>query len=84
MAKGCSVIKTLLEREMNLLRLTKTSQLEATDASSANVFLGKQGKDFEFVHLDSYIVFTESCAFNKDPQTPANIEELNNWLHEIA
>ncbi|XP_012223174.1 signal recognition particle receptor subunit beta [Linepithema humile] len=84
MAKGCSVIKALLEREMNLLRMTKTSQLEATDASSANVFLGRQGKDFEFLHLDSQIDFAESHAFHKDPQAPVDIEELKKWLHKIA
>ncbi|KMR04984.1 signal recognition particle receptor subunit beta [Lasius niger] len=84
MAKGCTVIRTLLEKEINLLRMTKTSQLEATDASSANVFLGKQGKDFEFSHLDSHIDFAESYAFNKDSQTSADIEELDKWLHKIA
>ena len=84
MAKGCAVIRTLLEKEMNLLRMTKTSQLEATDASLTNVFLGKQGKHFEFSHLDSQIDFAESYAFNKDPQTSADIDELNKWLHKIA
>lgn len=84
MAKGCTVIKLLLEKEMNLLRMTKTSQLEATDTSSTNVFLGKQGKHFDFSHLDSQIYFAESYAFNKDPQTSADIEELNKWLHKIA
>lgn len=84
MAKGCTVIRMLLEKEMNLLRMTKTSQLEATDASSTNVFLGKQGKHFDFSHLDSQIYFAESYAFNKDPQTSIDIEELNKWLHKIA
>ncbi|RLU15480.1 hypothetical protein DMN91_012474, partial [Ooceraea biroi] len=52
-AKGCAVTRTMLEKEMNLLRMTKTSQLEGTDASSTNVFLGKQEKDLEFSHFDS-------------------------------
>ncbi|XP_020294545.1 signal recognition particle receptor subunit beta isoform X2 [Pseudomyrmex gracilis] len=84
MAKGCTVIKSLLEKEMNLLRMTKTSQLETTDASLANVFLGKQGKEFEFSHLDSQIDFAESYAFNKNPDTPANIEELCKWICKIV
>ncbi|KAG5343334.1 SRPRB protein, partial [Acromyrmex heyeri] len=84
MAKGCYVIKALLEKEMNLLRMTKTSQLEATDASSTNVFLGKQGKHFEFSHLDSQIDFVESYASNDDSQMSANIEELKKWLIKIA
>ncbi|CAL7950370.1 unnamed protein product [Xylocopa violacea] len=84
MAKGSAVIKTLLEKEMNLLCMTKTSQLEATDASATNVFLGKQGKDFEFAHLETNIEFAECSAYNKDPETPANIEQLNIWLKKIA
>lgn len=84
MAKGSTVIKALLEKEMNLLRITKTSQLEATDASSANVFLGKQGKNFEFSHLDSQIDFGDSYAFNKDPETSVDIGELNKWLDKLA
>lgn len=84
MAKGSTVIKTLLEKEMNLLRMTKTSQLEATDSSSTNVFLGKEGKDFEFSHLDADIEFAECSAFNKDPDNPADIKQLNSWLKKIA
>ncbi|XP_071867352.1 signal recognition particle receptor beta [Bombus fervidus] len=84
MAKGAAVIKTLLEKEMNLLRMTKTSQLEATDASATNVFLGKQGKDFDFSHLDTNIEFAECSAYNKDSKTSADIEQLNNWLKKIV
>ncbi|KOC65535.1 Signal recognition particle receptor subunit beta [Habropoda laboriosa] len=84
MAKGSVVIKTLLEKEMNLLRMTKTSQLEATDASATNIFLGKQGKDFEFSHLDTNIEFAECSAYNKDPDTSADIEQLNSWLKQIV
>ncbi|XP_020710994.2 signal recognition particle receptor subunit beta [Athalia rosae] len=84
MAKGCGVIKSLLEKEMNLLRLTKTNQLEATDASSTNFYLGKQGKDFEFTHLGSKVDFAETSAFHKDADSSADIEQLDVWLHKIA
>ncbi|OXU27447.1 hypothetical protein TSAR_002486, partial [Trichomalopsis sarcophagae] len=84
LAKGSNVIKTLLEKEMNLLRVTKTSQLEATDASSSNVYLGKTGKDFEFSHLDKKVDFAESSAFIKDAETPADIEQLTSWLTKLA
>ncbi|KAG6800343.1 signal recognition particle receptor subunit beta [Apis mellifera caucasica] len=83
MAKGSVVIKTLLEKEMNLLRMTKTSQLEATDASATNIFLGKQEKDFDFSHLDINIEFAECSAYNKDSETSADMEQLNNWLKKI-
>lgn len=84
MAKGCSVIKSLLEKEMNLLRLTKSNQLEATDASSVQVFLGKPGKDFEFDHLNSKVEFAESSAFAEDPETPIQLEQLQAWLQKTA
>lgn len=84
LAKGSGVIKTLLEKEMNLLRVTKTSQLEATDASSTNVYLGKTGKDFEFSHLDRKVDFGESSAFIKDADTPADIEQLTSWLTKLV
>ena len=84
LAKGCGVIKTLLEKELNLVRVSKTSQLEATDASSSNVYLGKTGKDFEFSHLDRKIDFAESSAFIKDSETPADIEQLTTWLTKLV
>ncbi|KOX70646.1 Signal recognition particle receptor subunit beta [Melipona quadrifasciata] len=84
MAKGITVIKTLLEKEMNLLRTTKANQLEATDASITNVFLGKQEKDFDFSHLDTNIEFAECSAYNKDSEISADIEQLNNWLKKIV
>ena len=84
LAKGCGVIKTLLEKEMNLLRITKSNQLESTDASSSNIFLGKNGKDFEFSHLDRKIDFGESSAFIKDSNTAADIEQLTSWLTNLV
>ncbi|XP_043466657.1 signal recognition particle receptor subunit beta [Leptopilina heterotoma] len=84
MAKGCGVIKTLLEKEINLLRLTKSSQLEAIDDSSSNTFLGKNGVDFEFNHLNMNVQFAESSAYNKDSDSIADIEELSVWLKKIV
>ncbi|XP_076679369.1 signal recognition particle receptor beta [Andrena cerasifolii] len=84
MAKGSAVIKTLLEKEMNLLRVTRTNQLETTDALATNLFLGKEGKDFEFSHLDANIEFAECSAFSKDSDTSTEIEQLNSWLKKIA
>lgn len=84
LAKGCGVIKILLEKEMNLLRLTKTNQLEATDASSANTFLGKVGKDFEFSHLDTKIEFAECSALVNEADTAADLEQLQQWIQKLA
>ncbi|KAK0085671.1 hypothetical protein PV325_004617 [Microctonus aethiopoides] len=84
MAKGCGVIKSLLEKEINLVRVTKASQLEATDSSSTSIFLGKRGKNFEFNDLNTPIEFAECSAFNKDSETSADIEQIENWLKKIA
>lgn len=75
MAKGCGVVQSLLEKEINLLRLTKTNQLEATDATSVNSFIGKPGKDFEFSHLNTRVDFAESGA--------SDIEQLETWLQKV-
>lgn len=86
MAKGCTVIKSLLEKEMNVLRTTKSSQLESTgEAATNNTFLGKKEKDFEFVHLLPIKVdFAESSASNVDPEKPVELEALEKWLIHIA
>ncbi|XP_058807652.1 signal recognition particle receptor subunit beta [Phymastichus coffea] len=84
LAKSSTVIKILLEKEMNLLRMTKTSQLEATDASSSNTYLGKAGKDFAFSQLDRKLDFAECSAFIKDADTPADIEPLTSWLTKLV
>lgn len=84
LSKSSTVIRTLLEKEMNLLRVTKTSQLEAQDASSSNAYLGKAGKDFTFSHLDRKVDFAECSAFIKDADTPADIEQLTTWLTKLV
>ncbi|XP_015122486.1 signal recognition particle receptor subunit beta [Diachasma alloeum] len=83
LAKGCKVIRNLLEKELNLVRVTKSSQLEATDASSTNTFLGKEGKDFEFDDVSMKIEFAECSAFSKESETSAEIEQLQDWLEKI-
>lgn len=86
MAKGCSVIKSLLEKEMNLLRMTKLSQLESTnETANNNTFLGKKEKDFEFAHLLPLKVdFAESTAVQRDPEEHAEVDGLKKWILQIA
>ncbi|XP_014604542.1 PREDICTED: signal recognition particle receptor subunit beta [Polistes canadensis] len=84
MAKGYSVIKSLLEKEMNLLKLTKPNQLETMDASFKNTLLGKHSKDFQFHQLNSKVTFAESSAFVKDPETPPQMTALQEWLERVA
>ncbi|XP_043269836.1 signal recognition particle receptor subunit beta [Venturia canescens] len=76
MAKGCGIVQTLLEKEINLLRLTKMNQLEATDSTSANSFVGKQGKDFEFSHLVNKVDFAEGSV--------SDIDQVKLWLEKVV
>nr|CAG4648847.1 EOG090X0C7N [Polyphemus pediculus] len=79
LAKGEKVIKTQLEKEMNVLRTTKTNQLEAvSDDGQQPKYLGKEGKDFEFEDLKMPVVFKPCSAQD------GNIDELKNWLHSVA
>nr|CAD7572077.1 unnamed protein product [Timema californicum] len=87
MAKGIPVIKTLLEKEMNLLRKTKTSQLESTNETSNNnnTFLGKQGKEFEFSHLAPLRVeFAEGFAQKQGDENSAELDQVEEWLAKVA
>jgi signal recognition particle receptor subunit beta len=71
----------------NVLRMTKSSQLESTNeaANNNNTFLGKKEKDFEFAHLlPIKVEFVESSAVNVDPEKPAELEALEKWLVQIA
>ncbi|XP_077289028.1 signal recognition particle receptor beta [Arctopsyche grandis] len=86
LAKGCHVIKTLLEKEINLLRKTKSSQLQSVDPShsSTNVFLGKKEKDFDFSQSSIDVEIVECCAIDESNDKPANINYLCQWLTEIS
>lgn len=78
MAKSAQVIKTLLEKEINTVRKTRTSKLQTTDDSENNVvFLGRDGKDFEFSHLSQNVQFYEGSG--KDNE----LKNLSDWIDRI-
>ena len=57
-AKGASVIEREMAKEIGLLRETHARLLDGTDAAAAatdHVFLGKEGKDFEFSDLKAKV-----------------------------
>ncbi|KAJ8721984.1 hypothetical protein PYW08_004386 [Mythimna loreyi] len=85
LAKGSQVIKSLLEKEINLVRVTKSSQLQSVDPSQGNnaTFLGKIGKDFEFSHLSNRVDIAESSANTGDDDTPADIKTLQDWITKL-
>jgi len=80
LAKGNKVIQAQLEKEMTVLRTTQVNQLEAvSDDGPSNVFLGREGKDFEFDDLRSFkIEFRDASALE------GNIDDLRKWLQSVA
>ena len=56
-AKGASVIEREMAKEIGLLRETHARLLDGTDAAATDhVFLGKEGKDFEFSDLKAKVL----------------------------
>lgn len=85
LAKGSQVIKNLLEKEINLVRVTKSSQLQSVDPSQSNntAYIGKAGKDFEFSHVSCKVDIAESSANTGDDDTPADIKTLQDWISKL-
>lgn len=85
LAKGAQVIKSLLEKEINLVRVTKSSQLESVDPTQTNItaYLGKSGKDFEFSHLNCKVDIAEGSANNFDDDNPSDIKALQDWISKL-
>lgn len=85
MAKGSQVIKGLLEKEINLVRITKSSQLQSVDSNQTNnsTYLGKLGKEFEFTHLSCKVEFLECSANVSDDDNPTDIKELQDWISKL-
>lgn len=84
LAKGSQVIKGLLEKEINLVRVTKSNQLQSVDSSqSSNTYIGKQGKDFEFSHLNNRVDIVEGSANTGDDDNPADIKAVEDWISKL-
>lgn len=78
-AKGAQVIKSILEKEMNIVRVTRSRKLQSVgeDNTPKPVFLGKEGKDFEFSHISQNVQFFECSA--KDNQ----LNNLSDWIDRM-
>lgn len=63
----------------NIIRDTRSRKLESVGDDSANkpAFLGKQGKDFEWSHLQQNIQFYE-CSAKDDELT-----NLTDWMDRL-
>ncbi|KAG7178013.1 signal recognition particle receptor subunit beta-like [Homarus americanus] len=81
LARAAALIQKTLEKEMNLLRVTRASQLQSVgEGSNNNSFLGRQGQDFEFSHLSPLKVeFVETTAKGGE-----NLAPVISWLQQMA
>jgi signal recognition particle receptor subunit beta len=62
----------------NLIRKTRTNQLQSVDNSSdTSVFLGRNDKDFDFTQITQKIRFAESSAKNN------KIEQLQKFINDL-
>ncbi|XP_030751248.1 signal recognition particle receptor subunit beta [Sitophilus oryzae] len=83
LAKGSSVIKSMLEKELNTLRNTQLNQLEQLDSKdNARYKLGDVSKDFSFSNLYCKVEFAESFAFNKNGSV--DLQALKVWLGRLV
>jgi len=85
-AKSCNVIKTQLEKEITNLRKTRSAALRDIEqhSSSKNAFIGKDGKDFEFVHVRPIRVdFCECNLRNGEDEDDVHIDDLEAWLQKL-
>ncbi|VVC30228.1 Small GTP-binding protein domain,P-loop containing nucleoside triphosphate hydrolase,Signal [Cinara cedri] len=79
MAKGAEVIKTLLENELDTLKLTKMSQLESIDGKKNKSLLGRKKKHFDFSHCPMPVEFAEIISACQD----VVLEPVVNWLEKM-
>lgn len=78
LAKGDGAIKSLLEKELNLVRQTRTSELQSVDPQSGGaVFLGRSDKDFDFGQLSQKVKLV-ACSVKE-----CQIEDLNAFLDSL-
>lgn len=61
------------------MRSTRQRQLESVDdKASQSVFLGRQGKDFDFAHIAQNVEIAEASAASDD------LENLRDWLDRVV
>ncbi|KAF5306996.1 hypothetical protein FQR65_LT07219 [Abscondita terminalis] len=81
LAKTSAVIKSMLEKELNALRITKSSQLDSVDQKSyKNKLIGREGENFNFSHLPFNVKFIEASASSEHKNT----NDLEMWLTRLC
>ncbi|KAJ3642394.1 hypothetical protein Zmor_025186 [Zophobas morio] len=83
LSKGSNAVRSILEKELNTLRITKSSQLDSVDPKARkSASLGTSDSDFSFSSLNCKVEFAESFAFNKNGSV--DVDQLKKWLSKIA
>ena len=79
LAKGSKVIQRELAKEIGLLRDTQAGTLQGTDGSTLDhIFLGKQGRDFDFYDLKASVEFCETSVVDDE-----NLDIVQNWISSL-
>jgi len=80
LVKSSEGVQSLLEREITSLRIAHSRSLEGTDGENIDhVFLGKEGKDFEFRDLRNKVEFCEASATENE-----SLSCVTQWLDRLA
>nr|XP_047132780.1 signal recognition particle receptor subunit beta isoform X1 [Hydra vulgaris]XP_047132781.1 signal recognition particle receptor subunit beta isoform X1 [Hydra vulgaris] len=84
-AKSSQVIKLQLEKELTTLRQTRSAALLGIDdySSSKNAFIGKQGKDFEFAHVNPIKVQFCECNLKNENSEETLYDQVENWMNSL-
>lgn len=80
LVKNKDAVQALLEKEMSNLRQSHSIRLEGTDGEDIDhVFLGREGKDFEFSDMKNKVEFCEASALDGD-----QLGEVTRWLDRLV
>lgn len=77
------LIPTLFSTLRNLVRRTKSNQLEDTNDTGANrSILGDPDKDFDFADLNNPVTFCDTTGFSGETDE-YDVEQLQEWMANL-
>jgi len=80
LAKGSPAVQNLMEKEIEKVRMTRSNQLAGIEGEDGGViFIGKEGKAFEFKDLPCEVKFEESSATDL-----GSLAGVRKWICDIA
>ncbi|XP_044755267.1 signal recognition particle receptor subunit beta [Coccinella septempunctata] len=83
LAKECTAIKAMFEKELNTLQNTKSLQVENLDPNSKKLSLGDGSKDFSFHNFILNVEFAGSIAHHSK-NGKNDIDNLEKWLAKLS